>query len=139
MSVFRDILYCLDAHLKTLVPLPPVAWENKNYKPVKDTLYLRPTILPAETVQATLGDNGTDSNSGIYQIDVFTPSGKGIKAAIEMADKIANLFKRGTYITYNGRTVRVKSVGRERSSNDDNGWYIVPVVITYISFTEARI
>lgn len=138
MSVFLDISAALDSRLNTMTSLPPVAWENKSYDPTLGTLYLRPTLIPADTIQATLGDSGTDQNSGIYQIDVFAEAGQGKNAAVVMADNIASHFKRGTDLTYNSRTVRIRSVSRQVAVNNADGWYQIPIEINYIAFTEAR-
>ena len=138
MSVFADISAALDEHLSLMPSLPPVAWENLDYTPELGTLYLRPTLLPAETIQSTLGENGTDQNTGIYQVDVFAPLGQGKQEAMSIADKIANHFKRGTDLTYNNRKLRIRNTGREVSTTEVNGWYSIPVTMTYISFTEAR-
>lgn len=137
MSVFRDIQAALDTKLNTISPKPPIAWENKTYNPVKGTLYIRPTNLPGDTVQAGLGDSGEDSTIGVYQVDVFAPGGKGKKAAVDQADTIADLFKRGSDLTYNGRTVRIQSVSRG-SARNDSGWYMLSVIIAYYSFTQPR-
>ena len=138
MSVFADIDSALDARLNTLASPPPVAWENKTYEPSMGTLYLRPTSLPGESKQATLGDNGTDENVGVYQVDVFAKLGLGKKAAIVQADLVADHFKRGTLLTYNSRNVRIKSASRKVGA-PDNGWYKIIVEIVYVSFTQARV
>ena len=76
-TIFADISSALDSRLNNLAGSSPIAWENTVFTPVKDTLYLRPTILPALTTQAALGTSGIDEYIGIYQIDIFAPSGKG--------------------------------------------------------------
>lgn len=139
MSVFFDISAALDDRLKNMVGLPPVAWANVNFEPTKGTLFLDPTLLPSDTVQASLGDNGQDLNVGLYQINVFAPSGEGKNEAMVMADKIADHFKRGTDLVYNNRAVRIKSVSQSVSTVTTEGWFMIPVQISYISFTEARI
>ncbi len=138
MSIFLDISAAFDNHLNTMTGKPSIAWENKIYTPVTGTLYARPTLLPGDVSQATLGDSGTDQNLGIYQIDVFAEAGKGKNEAVSMADTIANRFKRGTDLTYNGRTIRVRSVSRQAGINNADGWFQIPIEIIYISFTEAR-
>jgi hypothetical protein len=137
MSVFTDISVALDSRLNTLADSPPVAWENKKYTPTKGTLYLRPANLAGAVEPSTLGDNGQDMNEGVYQVDVFAPGGKGKKAANDAADNVADHFKRGTDLTYNGRTVRIKSVSRNPGRNS-NGWYQIPVIINYYAITSAR-
>ena len=139
MSVFVDISAALSGHLETMVGLPPVSGENFEYAPVLGTLYIRETLLPAGSTQATLGDSGLDMNLGIYQIDVFAQAGEGKKAALEMADTIANHFKRGTDLTYNGRVVTITKVSRQVAANSAEGWYQIPLDVSYKSFTQARI
>lgn len=137
MTAFLDISAALDGHLNTMTSKPPIAWDNTEYTPVVGTLYARPTNIPGDTLQSSLGDNGQDMTDGIYQIDVFSELGKGKNEAIVMADLIANRFKRGTDIVYNARTVTIRSVSRQ-AANTSGGWYQIPVIIVYRVFTEAR-
>lgn len=134
MSVFLDISAALDSRLNTMVGLPPVAWENKDYTPVLGTLYLRPTNLQGGTPAITAAQ---DITTGIYQVDVFAESGQGKNAAVVMADTIAAHFKTDTELTYNGRLVRVRQVNRGTAFNS-NGWYQLPVEIVYDAYTARR-
>ena len=137
MSEFLSISAALDARLNAMTSVPPVAWENLAYKPIKGTLYLRPTLLPAGTVGATVGATGTDEHVGIYQVDVMGDSGKGKNAAIVMADLIADQFKPVTELTHGGLTVRCVTVSRGRAQTEDDR-YMIPVEIKYLSFTTKR-
>jgi hypothetical protein len=139
MSIFADIDTALDTQLGALLPLPAIAWENKTYTPALGTLYLRPTSLPGEVVQASLGDNGQDQNVGVYQVDVFAKPNTGKKAAIVQADLVADHFKRGTLLTHNSRSVRIRSVRRKVGTNNSDGWFMITIEITYISFTQPRV
>jgi hypothetical protein len=134
MTVFYDIQAALDSRLHTLSGTTPVAWENTNYKPVVGIAYIRPTFLPGNTVGAT---TATDKNIGVYQIDVFIKANEGKNEAVRLADRIAQHFKPVTELTYNDRIVRCVTVSRERALIDD-GWYQIPVTITYLSFTTKR-
>ena len=137
MSVFLDISAALDDRLNNMASLPPVAWPNLKYEPTKGTLYLRPTLLPAETFGETLGSGGTDNNSGIYQVDVFSPADAGKNAAYVMADNIAEQFKPVTELTYNGRLVRCISVSIGATIADDDR-FVLPVSIRYLALTTKR-
>ena len=138
MSVFVDISAALESHLNSMAGKPPIAWENYSYDPSMGTLYIRPTLLAGDVVQATLGTTGTDQNLGVYQIDIFSEAGQGKGEALSMADTIANHFKRGTDLTYNSRTVRIRNVSRQVGFNNPDGWYQIIVEVSYIAFTEAR-
>lgn len=133
-TFFTDINGALRTRLSTLPGAPGIAWENIDYKPDSKILFLRQTILPAETSQACLGDNGLDFSVGIFQVDVFIPDGQGRS---DWPDKIADHFKRGTRLTQNQVTVTITSVSIEAGLKDDN-FYIVPVSIGYQAFTQAR-
>jgi len=136
MSVFYDLSYALDNNLNTMAGLPPVAWQNKGYKPVNGTLYLRPTLIPADSNVATIGA-GTDINQGIYQIDIFSPLDEGKNEAMLMSDAIAEQFKRDKELVYNGRTVTIRSTSQRIMPNDDS-WAHYMVEVVYYSYTGKR-
>lgn len=137
-TAFFDISAALDDNLNNLVGKPPIAWQNRSYTPVTGTLYVRPTHLPAAIEPETIGSNGEDLNEGIYQIDIFSESGKSKKELLEMADKITDQFKHGTILTYNGVSVEIKSTGIRSFNNNSDGWYQVSIDVIYYSFTARR-
>jgi len=136
-TVFKDISGALDSRLNTLSGSSPVAWENIAFKPTKTALYLRPTHLPAPTEQAALGNNGIDQYIGIYQIDIFAPAGKGKGAAETKADAIADHFKRGTDLLYNGVYVRLGNVSRNAGLIDEDR-FVISVSINYMAHVAPR-
>ncbi|MCK5132698.1 MAG: hypothetical protein KAR40_11170 [Candidatus Sabulitectum sp.] len=137
MSEFLEISSALDAHLNGMASLPPVAWENKDYPPVNDTLYLRPFIMPGDTVGSAIGAAGNDEHVGIYQIDVLAAIGEGKKAAIVMADLIADRFKPVTQLTSGTTTVKCVTASRAPAYRD-KGRYVIPVTVRYLSLTAKR-
>ena len=139
MSVFIAINKMLDTQLGSMLGVPPVAWTNRDFTPVEGTLYLRPTLIAGDTFQSTLGANGQDTSVGIYQVDIFSKAGSGRKENLLMADLIASRFKRGTYLSADGHALRIKNVSRRVATNDTNGWFMLPIEITYIAITEARV
>lgn len=133
-TFFNDMQAALDARLETLTGSYDIAWPNVPYEPVSGTTYLRPTFLPAETIQASMGDSGKDLTVGLYQVDVFSDAGSGRSS---IPDAIANHFKRGTNLTYNGITLRVQSVSI-LPAVIDGSWQQTPVSISFYIFTDAR-
>jgi len=93
--------------------------------------------LPAATVLADLGRDGQDYTTGIYQIDVVGIAGKGKAAIYTLADQVADQFKRGTSLTYNGVVVRVSSVERAALIIEDK-FAFIPLSIEYEAYTAAR-
>jgi len=136
-TAFSDISSALDSRLNTLSGSSPVAWQNTVYNPTKATLYLRPTNLTGLTRQAGLGTAGIDEYLGVYQIDIFAASGKGRKSAEAKADAIADHFKRGTDLVYNGITVRLGDVSRN-SGTIDQDRFVISVSINYMAHVAPR-
>jgi len=132
-SHFLDISAALDTNLNTFATdnSIPVAWENIDYQPIAGTLFLRSTILPADTLPIGLGNTSSEDHLGLYQIDVISPIDKGKGQAFTKADLLATHFARGE-LTYNGVIIRIKSVSRGSGSRD-NAWFVVPVFINYQS------
>ena len=132
---FLDISAALDANLNTFASANSiaVAWENINYKPVVGTLYLRPTLLPADTDPIGLSYVSALDHLGIYQIDVIAPVDTGKGQAVTKADLLVTAFPRSN-LTYNGKLVTIKSVSRSTGTRD-GAWYIVSVIINYQSIT----
>jgi hypothetical protein len=133
-TYFADIEAALTIHMNSLANRPAVAFPNVKFEPNGKKPYLRINIIPAETVQAALGAEGKDETNGICQITVFVPAGSGRS---ELPDIIANHFKRGTVLSYNSTSIRLRSpsVG---VSIVDGAFYFIPVSIPYQTFTEAR-
>lgn len=132
-TTFNDVQAALDTKLKTLSGTP-VAFPNVPYKPQAGTVYVRARFLPTETVQVSLGATGKDETNGIYQIDVVAPRGSGRP---QLLDTVADLFKRGTVLTYNSVTIRVRSVSMAPAILEDE-WYFVPISVNFQTYTEAR-
>lgn len=135
MTVFADIQGALNTH--ALLLSLPTAWENDDFTPTNDALYIAPFILPADTEQAGLGAQGLDDNSGIYQINIVAPADGGNGVALIKADVVADHFARGQTLTYNGVNVRLGNVSRGQGGRD-GAWFIIPVFINYQSFTVPR-
>ena len=133
-TFFNDIQGALRARLVSLPSSPPVAWENVDFNPNSNELFLRATSLPGETTQACIGDAGLDDHIGIFQVDVFIPDGKGRST---WPDTVADHFKRGSVLTQNAVNVRITTVSISSAAKDEN-FYIVPISITYQAFTQAR-
>lgn len=129
MGVEANIAIALHKHLNTigLSPALDIVERNTPYKPSVATAYLEADILPAQAIQASLGDTGYNRQSGIYQVTVCYPVGQGDVPAITIADAIIAHFKRGTSLTESGLTVRVSGPP-----------YRTPAVIDTIAVGETR-
>lgn len=136
-TVFADIGAALDGRMNTLSGGSAIAWQNTVFKPTKTALYLKPTNLPVSAIQTGLGASGIDQHTGIYQVDVYAIAGKGRNAAEVKADAVADHFKRGTDLTYNGITVRLGDTSRNTGIIVDDR-FVISVSINYTAHVAPR-
>ncbi len=136
-TIFLDISAALDGHLNTMASPPPIAWPNFKFNPVDGILYIRPTLLPATPFAATISNTSTDRNSGIYQIDIFSPADEGKNESMVMGDLLADRFYRDQTITFNGVEVYIISAA-QRVIGQEGGWYQTAIDIEFYSFTSKR-
>lgn len=131
---FNDIQAALDNRLNTLSGGYDVAWPNVKYEPAGNATFLSPNFIPEETLQVGLGATGKDETNGIYQVDVVYPAGQGRST---IPDSIADHFKRGTVMTYNSVSVRVRSVSIGQAITE-GAYHFVPVSVNFQTYTDAR-
>lgn len=133
-TYFNDIQAALDTRLGTLSGGYDIAWPNLNYEPAAGSTFITPNFIPTETLQVGLGASGKDETNGIYQIDVVYPAGSGRST---IPDVVADHFKRGTVLSYNGVNIRVRSVSIAQAITD-GAFHFVPVSVDFQTYTDAR-
>lgn len=112
-----------------------IATENVTFKPMDGSAYLAAFRLPLPVTQATLGDNGEDLHSGIYQININYPQDSGMTVLYDKADAINLVFKSGATFTSGTTKVRIKNVSVERVIVS-GGFATLPLTIEYYTFLE---
>lgn len=122
----------LDAQLEAYQSVD-VAWENTKYTPVEGVGYLRPFLLPAEPRAATIGTQGVDRVSGLYQVDVAMPKDEGTGALMRKVDEIISQFARGSSLTSNGVTLTIERSWPAPAIARDT-FYVVPVSVSWFSY-----
>ena len=131
---FNDLQAALDGRLATLSGGYSIAWPNTKFEPEANQTFLSPSFLPAGTEQVGLGSTGKDETNGIYQIDVVYPAGSGRST---IPDSVADHFKRGTVLSYNGLNVRIRSVSIDPAVTE-GAFHFVPVTVDFQTYTDAR-
>jgi hypothetical protein len=116
----------LDDHLKAGTTLP-LQLENTSI-PVTSAQYIRATLLPIEARQSTVGVNGRYSQSGLYQIDIFTTFGKGLNTSNAVADALIDHF-RGQILGTTTKVV-INSVWRDPGQRNEPH-YLLPVLVRW--------
>jgi hypothetical protein len=130
-KVFRALTDRLDAY--ATANSIAIARTGLNYTPTAGTKFLRATHLPAATRAIGNGNDDTNEFRGLFQVDVFWPEGKGVVAAKEEAAKVIAYFAKGTSLTHQSVTVKIKRPPYELPAMQEDGWIIVPVTIPYLA------
>lgn len=132
------------AAVKTLITYnAPLKLENQGYTQLGVALapdyspnnvpWLRFFYLPNQPEQITLGANGQDTITGVFQIDVMTPKNNGDIQGLSIADTLCEtLFKSGTTHTHNGVTVKIRSAGVK--TGDDPNWHRHIIDVTFYCY-----
>lgn len=120
----------LETRLKTWAdaqnPRLPIAFQNAAFtKP--NGPYLEAYLLPNATLNKTV-DGKRKTYMGIFQVNCWYPSGKGMGPVEQIAQDIVNLYPMLPKI---GAVSIEKTPDAEGPEWDTSGWVIVPVVIHY--------
>ncbi len=131
MGVFSNIEIALNTRLATLSGLPAVAWPNIEFKPVENTLFLRPTMLPVGSKLHQL--NGLERHEGIYQVDIYAPLEKGVLVVNNLLDSIKSLFSSNKTLVATD-TIFIQEVGVGKTQRQES-WYVGMVEIHYLCYS----
>jgi hypothetical protein len=129
---YNEVRAALDARLEAYQS-DNIAFENTKFTPEEGVGYLRTFMLPAEPEQASVGSQGVDRVSGIYQIDVAEPKDNGNGAILRKVDAVIAQFARGLSVTSNGVTVTVlRSWPGPAIARD--AFYVIPVSVSWYTY-----
>lgn len=122
----------LEARLKawadSQTPEVKVAWENIHFtKPAEGSLWLEPILVPNDTMNKELSTK-RKTYLGIFQINCWAPSGKGMGQVEKLAQSLIDLFP---VLPKTGLVSIEKTPTAEKPLLDNSGWVIVPVTIQY--------
>ena len=109
----------------------PVAFENTQFTPPENGVYLEEDLLPASNEDLFL--QGTKAlRRGIYQVTVVYPLGRGSQAAKSLADAIAEAFPNNDTVKTESGVLFINGFADVFSGITDDTAYRVPVSIPYI-------
>lgn len=111
----------------------PAAELDPNNQP-SDAPWIALHNLRAESLPATLGNQGEDNHPGLFQIDINTPKNKGSGQSLQIADTILGSFTSGNTLIYNAQEVKISSTSLS-PGRYIGGFYRVSVTITYYART----
>lgn len=120
----------IESRLNGMTPALATAWENVPFTPVDGTPYQRAYLMPAQPENPTIGAL-LQRLSGVYQINLFYPTGTGSSAAMTRALAIRARFPRGLTMTAGGVTVSVIETPEIGGGTVVGDRYLVPVRVRY--------
>jgi hypothetical protein len=121
----RVVSKTLDVRLSQMPSLPPVAWPNIDFKPDIDTIYLRPSNLPANG--SLFNMNYAQETPGVYQVSVAGPVGDGAGLIEQVASDVSAHFGAVRSLDNN---IFIESIDVAPAIIDDV-YYTVPVSINW--------
>jgi len=125
-----EVHAALLTQLKTVVSATLVAEENKEFEPSDGSPWIRETLLPGIPERVEIMQDGLSRQFGVYQVDVFAPSGMGTDIADALAKTIGDAFVPGTGYTSSDVTARIQRV-YTRPGREDGDYYHKPLVIEW--------
>ncbi len=108
-------------------------YPNRDYNPAAGDDHARLFVLWAGSDAATLGDDGTNEVTGIFQIDLMCRTGRGDGEALEKIDEICADYTSGTRLTYDGQQVVIWGATPTTLSTE-NGWLRSVLTINFSAY-----
>lgn len=103
----------------------PLATENSPFnKPAAGLPWAAVFVMPSQPSVATLGTEGQDNHDGVMQLDLNYPVKTGEAAVTAKADTLADFFKAGVRLYYQGVELTILSCGRSRGREVDGFWRV---------------
>ena len=119
------------------MPSGGVAWENDKFTVPDHTSgpgWIEAIFSPEKSSRKALGSGGTSRIDGVFHMVLNYPKQRGSGEAAEVADKLVQWFRSGTYLNANGITVTCVSAERRRNIKDQK-WYRVPIMVHWYTHT----
>lgn len=130
-SLIRQVLEtAIKEVCDTNVPKIPCVFQNTSYTPKVGQPYVQCFILPAKTLDPSIGDRHS-RKLGIFQISCFFNVGEGSLKIESFKDRVENYFYRGRAFTKSDEWVYIDSTPSSNSAFVQNGWYVLHISVDY--------
>ncbi|WP_273807277.1 MULTISPECIES: DUF4128 domain-containing protein [unclassified Pseudomonas] len=108
----------------------PVAYQNQDFTPPENGIYLRAYLLPAPTGSDTLaGDHRR--YQGVFQISVVVPTGQGAGQAEDIVGELADLFPLYDRLTRDAFTVVITTPVSQGPEVPEASTFTLPASFSY--------
>lgn len=113
-----------------MTPTLSTAYENAPFTPVNGTPYQRASMLYAIPEGEVLGCT-RHREVGVFQVQLFYPTGDGNAAAHARAEAIRTTFARGSIFTHSSTNTLIRGTPSKSPGFIDGDRYVVTVSIPY--------
>lgn len=128
----KDIQITLDNQLVTAVGLPKFYSENSRPAQAGKIPFCRSTLGQAKSTILSLGSLKVVEQTGLYQIDIFTPVDYGFAAGRTIADAVMNVFKPGFLTLASGDNLIIHTAWSQPALNDQAAFLMIPVLVEWV-------
>ncbi|TKD32587.1 DUF4128 domain-containing protein [Azotobacter chroococcum] len=107
-----------------------VAWQNVSFTPLASGIYLRAFLLPADTDSLDL-EGAHRLYTGIFQVSIVAPNGKGSGAAEQLAADLDALYPNNLRLTSGAFAVQIVSPCSQGPAIPGETHMMLPVSFRY--------
>lgn len=126
----NNIAAALATHLTDLSGDYQIAYENADFTPPADEVYLAESLNPTTVEAMSLSATGSQILNGFYQVLCYAPRGATKGGALAAAGAVEAAFQKGDRLTYNGTEVTILRCERNPAFMSDDR-YAIPLTIYY--------
>lgn len=134
VSFHADIRAAIRQHVLLLPNLPQLAWEGKDFTPVKGQPWARESLMPVSSVVTATGRGGVIAHTVNATFQLHYPPNEGTTALDSFAGALLEHFRPGTALTYAGSSAVIQQAQRMGLAQETD-WINCPVIITAIGHT----
>lgn len=132
MSILKTTKKLVENKLKTLSPLPSIAWENVSFvPPANGDLYLRCNLQIGRPDDSCIGGNYYRENI-TFNIYVMDKLNIGTGNALDKAEAIRSLFQKRTTLSEGTTRIQVLNTPRIAGAVVTNDRLVVPISVELI-------
>ncbi len=132
MGILKTTKKLVENKLKTLSPLPSIAWENVSFvPPANGDLYLRCNLQIGRPDDSCIGGNYYRENI-TFNIYIMDKLNIGTGNALDKAEAIRDLFQKRTTLSEGATRIQVLNTPRIAGAVVTNERLVVPISIELV-------
>lgn len=131
-TLHQDIRAGLQKRALTTTGMPAEgsrAYEGVKFEPQPGEAWVRMTLIPTDSMAIVSGASATQT--GLFQIDLYEPSGLGTGSVEALADAVMDKFRVGTLVYQNSEVIKIVGCRRVGAVMHEADFERVIVQVSY--------